>query len=321
MEANMQACDEADNGTPRIPRVTLDAPQSMHVVMTARMFDTLWAGRWWIATFVLLGIAVGFWMVASSKHVYRVQAVLTPVSSRENGSLDLLSGGMGGLAALAGIGTPGGSRAQIALATLEGTSFTAKFIQDNNITPLLFPGKWDPSANRWRGPPPSQYEAVRRFSRGGIRTVLRDQDTGLITVEINWSDRLQAVKWLVSMVAQVNAELRSQAIAESQQNIQFLTAEAQQARVASVKAAIENLIETQMKQLMLAEAQQEYALQFVDRPTTPGPKDYVWPRPVMILCAAAFMGGLLGILVQFGLDHARRVRKYRELRMLDHTEI
>lgn len=317
----MQAFDEAERGTACGPRVTTAPPPSMHVAMTARMFDTLWNGRWWVVTFVLLGIAVGFWMVASSKHVYRVQAVLTPVSSRESGSLDLLSGSMGGLAALAGISAPGGSRAQIALATLEGTSFTAKFIQDNGIMPLLFPGKWDPTAKRWRGAPPSQYEAVRRFSRGGIRTVLRDQDTGLITVQINWSNPLQAVDWLVSMVAQVNAELRSQAIAESQQNIQFLTAEAQEARVASVKTAIENLIETQMKQLMLAEAQKEYALQFVDRPTTPGPKDYVWPRPVMILCAAAFMGGLLGILVQFGLDHARSVRKYRELQMLDRTEI
>lgn len=317
----MQAFDEADREGARSPRETPDRLLSMHVAMTARMFDTLWNGRWWIITFVLLGIVVGFWIVASSKHVYRVQAVLTPVTGRESGSLDLLSGSMGGLAALAGISAPGGSRAQIALATLEGTSFTAKFIQDNGIMPLLFPGKWDPAAKRWRGPPPSQYEAVRRFSRGGIRTVLRDQDTGLITVQVRWSNPLQAVDWLVSMVAQVNAELRSQAIAESQQNIQFLTAEAQEARVASVKTAIENLIESQMKQLMLAEAQKEYALQFVDRPTTPGPKDYVWPRPVMILCAAAFMGGLLGILVQFGRDHVRRVRKYRELQMLDRADI
>ena len=321
MEVKMQDFDEAGSGAHRGSRVAPELLHSMHVAMTARMFDTLWNGRWWIVTCVLLGIAMGFWMVASSKHVYRVQAVLTPVSSREGGSLDLLSGSIGGLAALAGISAPGGSRAQIALATLEGTSFTAKFIQENNIMPLLFPGKWDPVAKRWRGPPPSQYEAVRRFSRGGIRTVLKDQDTGLITVQVNWSNPLQATDWLVSMVAQVNAELRSQAIAQSQQNIQFLTAEAQEARVASVKTAIENLIESQMKQLMLAQAQKEYALQYVDRPTTPGPKDYVWPRPVLILCAAAFIGGLLGMLVQFGLEHARKVRKYRELQTLDRTDI
>lgn len=321
MKANMQASDEADNEAPRGPRASHGAPQSMHVVMTARMFDTLWVGRWWIVTFVLLGIAVGFWIVVSSKRIYRVQAVLTPVSSRESGALDLVSGSMGGLAALAGLSAPGGSRAQIALATLEGTSFTAKFIQDNNIMPLLFPGKWDPVAKRWLGLPPSPYEAVRRFSRGGVCTVLRDQETGLITVQINWSNPQQAVDWLVSMVAQVNAQLRNQAIVESEQNIQFLTSEAREARVASVKVAIENLIETQMKQLMLAEAQKEYALQFVDRPTLPGPKDYVWPRRVMILCAAAFMGGLFGMLVQFGLDHARKVRKYREQQMLDQAEI
>lgn len=244
-----------------------------------------------------------------------------PVPVTQSESLEALSGGLGGLAALAGVGSRGDDRSRLALATLKGKTFTARFIHNKNLMPVLFPRKWDSRTGRWKEAPPTDLQAVRRFEGEGILKVIEDSDTGFVTIQVDWPDRLQAVDWLVSMVAQVNAELRDQAIQESERSIQFLTAQTEQTHVVAVKVAIDRLIESEMKRLMLAEAQKEYALKFVDPPITPGPKDQIWPRPRLILLAGAFAGTLLGVLVQLGLDHSRRVQKYRAIVRSNRVEL
>jgi len=127
-----------------------------------------------------------------------------------------------------------------------------------------------------------------------------------VTIQIDWSDRIQAADWLTSMVAQVNVELRNAAIADSRRSIRFLTTEADRTQSVGVKEAIYRLIESHMKQLTLAEGEEEYALKFVDRPITPDPRDFIWPRRVFIVCLGALVGSLLGGVIHLGLDNRRR---------------
>lgn len=281
---------------------------------TVRILETLRQARWWVLSLALLGLLIGLSIVIWSKRTYRAEAVLVPVSATQSESLDALSGSFGELAAFAGISGHANERSRLALATLKGKTFIAAFIRREDLMPVLFPHKWDIRRARWNSSPPTELEAVNRFDRRGILKVINNTNTGLVTIQVDWTNRLQVVEWLVSMVAQLNAELRDRAIQESERNIQFLSTQTQQTRVVDVKVAIDELIENQMKRLMLAEAQKEYALTFVDRPITPGPKDYIWPRPLIVLSLGTFMGALLGILVQLGVEHSKKVRKYRDSR-------
>lgn len=224
-----------------------------------------------------------------------------PVSNRQRIQLDSLGSGLGELA-LAGFGMQGDPAERLAVATLKGKNFTATFIREKGLLPELFPDRWDKTSNRWKGVPPTDLAAVKRFDRGGIRSVIEDRRTGFVTIQIDWKDPTEAVDWLVSMIAQVNAELRSKAISEGERTVRYLTDQADKTQSVDVREAIYRLIETEMKRLTAAEAQEEYALRYVDRPITPRSKDYIWPRPVLILGIGTFVGAWLGLLVQFSVN-------------------
>jgi hypothetical protein len=194
----------------------------------------------------------------------------------------------------------------LAVATLKGKNFTAAFIRDKGLMVALFPDKWDGRTNQWKGPPPTALQAVDRFDRGGIRKIIEDRKTGFVTIQIDWTDRIQAVDLLNSMVAQVNMELRKVAIAECQRSILFLTTETDRTQSLAVKDAIYRLMETQMKELAFAQVQEEYALKFVDRPITPEIRDFIWPRRVFLTCVGALLGVLLAIFIYLGVDASRR---------------
>ena len=274
-----------------------------------RVLLTSWRARWWIVSVALLGAALGIVVVVVSKRVYRAEAVVIPVSARQGNRLDVLAGGLGQLAALAGINTQGDAESRLGLATLKGKQFTAAFIRDKDLMPVLFPGRWNSQTNSWTGPPPTMLQGVNRFDRGGIRKIIEDRQTGLVTIQIDWTDRIQAVDWLNSMVERVNLDLRNTTIAERRRSIQFLNAEADRTQSVGVKDAIYKLIETEMKDLAFAETQEEYALRFVDRPITPEPRDFIWPRRIFVVCLGAFAGALVGGMVYLGVESIRQARR------------
>lgn len=277
----------------------------------ARMLQTSWRARWWVVCAALLGATTGVVVAAVSKRVYRAEAVVIPVSIRQGYRLDALTGNLGELAALAGINSPGEGGSRLGLATLKGKDFTASFIRDKGLMPALFPDRWDSQTNRWKGLPPTVLQGVNLFDRGGIRKIIEDRRTGLVTIQVDWTDRIQAVDWLNEMVERVNRDLRNATIAESRRNIQFLTAEADRTLSVGVKEAIYRLIESEMKDLTFAEMQDEYALKFVDRPITPEPRDFIWPRRAFLFCLGAFAGALVGGIVYLGLENIRLARQER----------
>jgi hypothetical protein len=256
----------------------------------------LWKAKSWLVAGTLLGGVVALWVIVAADRVYRAEAVLVPVDTNGT-SIDAVSGSLGGIAALAGINIGGESNQRIALATLRGKEFTARFIRERGLLPLLFPERWDQQRREWRGSPPTMIQAVDRFDRGGLRKVIENRQSGLVTIQLDWTDSQQAVDWLVSMVAALNDQLREGTIAESRRSIEFLTAEADKTQSTSVRETIFRLIENEMKRAALASAQPEYALKFVDRPLVSEAEDYIWPRPVFLMGLGLLMGWLLGGLL------------------------
>jgi LPS O-antigen subunit length determinant protein (WzzB/FepE family) len=268
----------------------------------------LWRAKWWLLGFAAMGALAGIWVVATAQKVYRAEAVLIPVDVSGR-SLDAVSGDLGGLAALAGIRVGNNSGQQVALATLRGKGFTAKFIQEQNLLPTLYPDRWDADQGRWRGEPPTIIQAVDRFDRGGIRKVIENRQSGLITIQIDWKDSEEAMGWLVAMIESLNSQLRSEAIAESRRSVEFLTAESDRTQSTAVRETIFRLIESQMKQAALANAQFEYALKFVDRPLPSAASDYISPRPVFSVCLGLLIGWLAGGGLFLAVETLRSLRR------------
>jgi uncharacterized protein involved in exopolysaccharide biosynthesis len=257
--------------------------------------------RWWI----LAGVVVSTVVFTAAAHwitpVYRVTVVMVTVSSERNslaGSVSQSLGQIGGgLASLAGLNVGSGdSETQEALGVLRSREFGEQFIKDENLMPQLFASNWDSATQSWKAGKgvPTINKAFNYFNKG-IRTVTQDNKTGLTTLQIDWRDRNAAAAWANQLLKRLNAVMRSRAIANADASIAFLERELQTTSVVETREAINRLIETQVKQRMLANVTEEYAFRVVDPAIAPDADDPAKPPKFLLEVAGPIVGLLLSV--------------------------
>lgn len=262
----------------------------------------LWAGRSWILASVTLvtvaTLAVAFLMTP----VYRASIVLISASEDRNNlssSLGSSLGSLSGLAALAGVNLGASSSAtEEALAVLRSRQFSESFIGDNNLMPKFFPNKWDSKLEQWKNVgerQPTSAEAYKYFDRK-IRKVVQDKRTGLVTLHVDWRDRVAAAAWANELVERLNAEMRRRAISQSDASLGFLQKELSSTSVVESRNAISRLMEAQINERMIANVTEEYSFRVVDPAMVPDRKDRIRPRRLLMTLSGLFCGVLLGVV-------------------------
>lgn len=210
-----------------------------------------------------------------------------------------LAGGLGGLAALAGITIGAGGQNEESLEYLRSRVFTSGFITQHELMPVLFPSKWDFQAKNWKSRDsekiPTIGAAVDKFSNQ-IRTISEDRRTGVVTLSITWTDRRLAAEWANVMVAEADRALREKRQAELSKTINYLTEEAAKTNEVGVRDTVYKVMETQLKNSMLARTRDEYAFRIVDPAVIPDATDKVSPRRGLMSLAGAFIGMFAGML-------------------------
>ncbi len=233
---------------------------------------------------------------------YRAEVTISPVTS--SGNLGQISGELGSLAAFAGINLGGeGKKSEEALAYLRSRGFTGEFIQKHSLMPILYSGKWNAQTGQWRGDPPTVAQAVKLF-QNVIRQISEDRRTGIVTLAIIWKDRELAAQWANMLVAEADAALRQRRIAEFGRSIEFLKQEASQAQDVEIRTAVFKVMESELKDQMVARTRDSYAFKILDPAVPPDAKDKDSPnKPLYVI-----LGGAFGIFVGCVWALARRRR-------------
>lgn len=243
-----------------------------------------------------LGLLAGG-VSATQHNTYTATVVLSPVPNpTAAGRLAGQASQVGGLASLIGLSFGGDTSKAESLAVLQSVSLTEGFIRDNNLLPLLFKDKWDAASRQWKVGPaerPTLWKASEAFAK--IRNVAEDKKLSLTTLTITWTDPVTAAKWANDLVKAANQALRNQAIEESQQHIVYLNNEANQTDVAQIRAAIYAVLESEIKNVMLAKGPGDYALKVID-PAIP-PEKRSGPQPLLWAIGGASLGLVLAVFV------------------------
>lgn len=257
--------------------------------------------RWFILAFTigatLAALVASF---ALPKH-YSATVLVSPVSTSAGGSggaVGSMLSKFGGIASLVGLQSGSGSDKAADIATLKSQVLTRRYIQKNNLLPMLYAKKWNAKTGRWRSNNPAKiptlWQANQDFKRH-IRTVTEDRKTGLYRVTITWTDPVIAATWANGLVALTNHYLRKKAISEANNDIAYLNTQAATTSIVQVKEAIYKLMEQEIRDAMIANGQREYALKVIDpafppnRPSSPIP--WLW----------AVIGFLSGLLISVGV--------------------
>jgi uncharacterized protein involved in exopolysaccharide biosynthesis len=268
------------------------------------VFGLLWQAKLPIfsATLVLAGFAgLAAWWIPKS---YRASVLLSPVvdsASQLNSSGSAISE-LGGVASLAGITIGADSKKSESIAVLQSEALTDKYIQENNLLPVLFKSRWDADKGRWKSARPDKIPTLweaNAFFKKSVRDVTTDTKTGLVTLSITWTDPHTAAKWANELVELTNDYLRSKAIAESERSIAFLNEQAAKTSIVEARQAIFKSLEGEIRKGMQAQGSKEYAFRVLDPAVAPekprSPLFRVW----------VLAGGLAGLIVSSGLVLSR----------------
>ena len=252
---------------------------------------------------ILAGIGLGFAMTPA----YRVTVVLTPAIDTERGSgaLNSLAGGLGGLAALAGVSLGNTGDRVEAAEVLRSRQLARDFIKAHDLVPVLIPPSREPS--RFQSPSASLEKAVR-FFMARVMAIDEDRRSGVISISMTWSDRELVASWANEYVALVNRTLRERAIAESERRSEYLAKQLESTQVVDLRQAAFSLIENNLKESMIAHTREDYAYHVADPAVAPDPTDVVRPKRLLLAIAGGVVGILVAALVAFVTSHMRAHR-------------
>ncbi len=269
-------------------QITLDA-----------VFAAAWRRRWLVLLCVLActGLATAAAFIMKPK--YRAEVLMIPVKADTTSSaLSGVLGQLGGLAGLAGVSLAGGGNKDENIEYLRSHDFTARFIEEEKLLPVLFAKKWDAVHQRWDVDDPDDVptisDGVRLFDR--IRSVQEERRTGLVRLTLVWKDRELAARWANLLVDRVNRDLRTRAIAEARASIDYLNSELARTSVVELRQSLFRLYESQTKTIMFAKVRAQYAFKVIDQAYVPDADRYIQPKRVPMILIGAF-AGILGALV------------------------
>lgn len=286
-----------------------DASDSTQDVTFGELLRGLWDSKW-VVLAVSLAVALAAGLVAKMlPKQYLAAIVVSPVTEDPSGKLGGLSSvlsDVSGLSALGGVSLGGSSQKGEYVAVLQSEALTEDYIRSKGLLQVLYSKLWDPVTQKWTvsniRKQPTVWKANQLFKKG-IRTVIVDNRTGLVTMTIKWTDPIAAATWANDLVRLTNDYLRKKAIAESETHIAYLGEQASKTDVVGVKQAIYSILQSEINKEMIARGREEYALRVIDPAFPPE----MATSPIATLWAV--IGMVVGSMICTVVVYVRLARK------------
>ncbi|MDP2127610.1 MAG: Wzz/FepE/Etk N-terminal domain-containing protein [Pseudohongiella sp.] len=286
------------------------------------LFEILWSEKIMIISVVFIAAVTSVFYALSLDDIYRADAIIAPASSQQSSSG--LSNQFGGAAALFGVSLGGNSQGNTvgnALAVMTSREFITRFIERHNLIVPLFASEWDSTTKEtlinseifdvnsqtWlaEGGAPSLQQAVRAL-RGMLAVSTPNRETGIISVSIQSTNPAQASKWVNLLISDINLEFKRRDLTEASNAIAYLQSQLQATQLVEMRSVLYELIESQTRITMLADARDEYVFQVIDPAVEPDEK--ISPRRSLI----CIIWTLIGVVAALMLVFVRRgIRYYR----------
>ncbi|MCR8913707.1 LPS O-antigen length regulator [Marinobacter panjinensis] len=280
------------------------------------LFATLWSGKWIIILITVLFAAGGVAYALYKPDIYQANALLAPADGDSGGRL---GGQLGSLASLAGvnIGSDSSSKTSIAKEVLQSRVFLTDFIHLHELeVPLMATKAWNSRQNQWvydqeiynpetgewgtnqvgESLQPTNWDLVKKFKQSHL-SVSENQDNGMVTVSIKSLSPVAAKQWTEWLVKDINEHMRAQDIEEAEASISYLETKLNETNIAGMQQVFYQLIESETRTVMLANAQREYVFKTVDPAVVPQEKSE--PKRALIAIIATMLGGMLGVFTVF----------------------
>ena len=282
--------------------------------------------KWYILSSTTIFSVIGIFIAYTTPNEYKAEVMLVAAGEQNQNNLGF-GGQLGGLASLAGISSSGSSGDKVALAKelMNDWHFVDSFIKKYHIKhKILAAESWDvetqkltydeelfdDQSNSWRitqksSKEPSDWKAFNEFKK---RVIFRySKDNPVIYVSLNHYSPHLAVEWLDLLITEMNTKIQNIDIKETQKSLTYLQDKVNETQVSELREVFFELMQQQLKKLMLAEIREEYILKKIGPIKTP--QSPFKPKRLVIVLLSTFFGTLVSLLLIAllpGLKSAKR---------------
>lgn len=143
---------------------------------------------------------------------------------------------------------------------------------------------------------PTDWDMVNKFKANHLN-VAENNENGMVTLSVKSQSPLAAKAWVDMLVRDINEHMRQQDIEESEARIAYLQDKLSETNNSDMKQVFYQLIESETRTVMLANARKEYVFKTVDPAVVPQEKSE--PKRALIAIVATMLGGMLGVFAVF----------------------
>jgi uncharacterized protein involved in exopolysaccharide biosynthesis len=258
-----------------------------------------WRHRLAVGIACVVGVLAGIAYLMIATPMYKGEAVIiaAPEDNMSGSGSAGVGDKLGGLASLAGLSLGQESPSELtADAVLDSRELIEEFIRRNNLVEVVLQ-----KAKRktlWR--------AVNVFKLN-LSKIKKDQLKGTTKVSVEWTDPRTAAAWANGLVALTNEMMRNRARVDAGRNIEYLNHQLEGTTDVDLRKNLFDIIESEMRTLMLANGRTEYAYRVVDPAVPPEVRSH--PQPVLVLLISFGLGLAAGCTLAFVRERVAERRR------------
>ena len=296
------------------------------------LWQAIWQRKRMISLIAAFFTAIAVGVALILPNIYTSTATLAPSEEQQGGGLSALASQFGGLASLAGVSLGNGKvdKTTIAVEIANSRQFMTRFVREHQLEVALMAATgmdkktkalvidddlFDVKTQRWvrkvkegQSIEPTDWELYKVISK--IIAVTQDKKSGFVTISIDYYSPEMAKQWVDWFVTDLNNYMRKRDQIDSKRNITYLKQQLEKTAVADMQTVFYQLIEQQIKTLMLSEVNTEYVFKTLDPAVVAEEKTK--PKRALIVILGAVVGGMFGVLFAL-IQHATARRRARAL--------
>jgi len=291
-------------------------PENIHLndqLNLSSLFVVLWRGKFFVVLCIAIAISCGSFYLRGAQRTYTVEFSLKPVAHEQEGGSSL--SGLGGLAKLAGVKIPGGTKSSndyiIYQQLLDSVEISEVAFENKDLVKSLFSSEWNEElgdfseikksknveilGNVFRiitGSDKKPYMApnplrLAEFIGRKIQ-INEDKITGFLVIKSQTSIPHKMIILIDGITQATDDLLRSRYINFSKEPLAYYKNKLQSARSREHKEALAKLISREEQKLMLALSSKYFVAEpFIEPKISMYPTS---PRPMLILVLSVILG-------------------------------
>ncbi len=249
--------------------------------------------------------AVSAIYISSVERTY-IATTLVKSSSQVGSTGESSAAGLAGLLGIQASATlsPTNTDIDSTMAMMYSRPFIQDFIVKHGLMTKIFEDDWNKENNSWKSEEPSlidAYEVIRKAIKIEFDPVAwTRRQIGYATIDVSWKDKETAAYIVNNLVIDINTFLSAKMIKESEKSIAFLDDQFTKTNVLSVRESLSKLKTEQLRNMMLANSSEDFALTVIDDALPP--EFPTSPKRVQFVFIATSLGFLASIILIFLKD-------------------